>query len=316
LNTASHLVKPPALRAGDTVAIVAPASAIERELLERGCSALRKLGYVPTYNESILESDLYFAGTPERRVREFHDMFARDDVRAILCARGGYGCNYLLPQIDVDLVRKHPKVFVGYSDVTTLLTWLHDAAGLVTFHGPMVTKDFAFTAGVDLNAWQAIVGGTAQSWTSDTLRPIVTGSAEGRLYGGCLSMLTASLGTPYEICTDGVILFIEDVDARPYQIDRMLMQLKLAGKLSNVRGIVFGVMQDCLPSRPVAYELIDVIRRVVEDLCVPVAFGLNSGHVKSGNLTLPLGVQASLVVQDQGGQLSILEPAVAPRAKG
>src|SRR5437879_10712342 len=135
--------KPPALQPGDTVGIVAPASNIKRELLDKGCEVLRQQGYRPFYFDSILEHDLYFAGSVQRRARELEEMFARDDVKAILCARGGYGANYLLQALDVRKIIAHPKIFVGYSDITTLLTYLSDAARIVTFHGPMVTKDFA-----------------------------------------------------------------------------------------------------------------------------------------------------------------------------
>jgi muramoyltetrapeptide carboxypeptidase len=308
LTSTPQIVKPAALCRGDKVGIIAPAGPIERELLERGCDALRAMGYQPVCNESILNAELYFAGSVERRVRELEEMFAREDVRAVLCARGGYGCNYLLPRIDIGLIRRNPKVFVGYSDVTTLLTWLHDAAGLVTFHGPMLTKDFAVPQGVDLASWQAALGGG--KWSSPALLPVVQGEAQGKLYGGCLSLLAASLGTPYEIKTEGTILFIEEIDEKPYRVDRMLMQLKLAGKLSNVRGIVFGAMQDCHPLPDAGYTLVNVIRRVVGDLGVPVAYGLNSGHVACGNVTLPVGVQVSLAVNADVAELDILESAV------
>src|SRR5580704_15839815 len=224
-------VRPPALQSGDIVGIVAPASDVRRELLEDGCNALRGLGYKPFYLDSILDRDLYFAGSVKRRARELEEMFTRDEVRAIVCARGGYGANYLLQTLNLDNIKTHPKIFVGYSDVTSLLTYISDFTGLVTFHGPMVTKDFAHSDGVDLPTWEAALSG-ASEWnidfgTESGAKPLVAGSAEGILYGGCLSMLAASLGTPYEIHTEGTILFIEDVAAKPYQIDRMLMQLKL-----------------------------------------------------------------------------------------
>ena len=135
-------IKPPALRPGDTIGIVALASKIKRELLEAGCDALRRRGYKPLYLDSILEKDLYFAGSAERRARELDEMFMRDEVRAIICARGGYGTNYLLDTLNLERIATHPKIFVGYSDITTLLTYILDSTGLVTFHGPMVTKDF------------------------------------------------------------------------------------------------------------------------------------------------------------------------------
>ena len=240
-------------------------------------------------------------------------MFLRDDVQAIVCARGGYGSNYLLDSINVANLKSHPKIFVGYSDITSLLTYVSDAIGLMTFHGPMVAKDFAHPDGIDIDSWNAALT-AASAWTinfgaESGARPLVAGSAEGALYGGCLSMLVASLGTPYEIHTAGTILFIEDVAAKPYQIDRMLMQLKLAGKFEDVRGIIFGEMLDCLQNKEQHYTLEDVMLRVIGDLEVPVAYGLRSGHVSRGNITLPLGVRAELKVDKNQGSLQILESA-------
>ncbi len=314
--TAKPRVKPPTLKPGDVVGIVAPASDIKRELLEAGCDALRELGYKPFYFDSILERDSYFAGSHERRAHELQEMFERDDVRAIICARGGYGSNYLLNALDLPRIASHPKIFVGYSDITTLLTYFADAGGFVTFHGPMVTKDFAHENGVDLKSWEAALAGHSQ-WelelgTDVGVRPLLQGSAEGILYGGCLSMLVGSLGTPYEIQTEGTILFIEDVATKPYQIDRMLMQLKLAGKLADVRGIIFGEMVDCYQSKDQPYTLEDVVMRALCELHVPVAYGLHSGHVTSGNITLPIGVRAAMKVTSEGLTLKMLESATAP----
>jgi muramoyltetrapeptide carboxypeptidase len=308
--------KPPALQPGDIIGIVAPASNIKRESLDAGCDALRNLGYKPCYLDSILEKDLYFAGSAERRARELDEMFTRDEVRAIFCARGGYGANYLLDNLNLDNIRAHPKIFVGYSDITTLLTYIIDSAGLVTFHGPMVTKDFDHSDGVDLGSWEAALTGTS-AWELNLgpesgARPLLAGSAEGILYGGCLSMLVASLGTPYEIRTKGTILFIEDAGEKPYQIDRMLMQLKLAGKFEGVRGIVFGEMLDCSQTRNQDYTLEEVVLRMIGDLGVPVAYGLRSGHVSRRNITLPFGVRAALSVGQKEGSLRILESATSP----
>src|SRR5271169_6692423 len=150
-------LRPPALRPGDTVGIIAPAGPIEPDALEAGCAALLRMGYHPFYLRSILDRDLYFAGSVERRLGELHEMFRRREVRAIICARGGYGCNYLLPHLHKGLIRRNPKIFVGCSDVTTLLTYLSDAAGLVTFHGPMAAGDFSRPDGVDEDAWFAAV---------------------------------------------------------------------------------------------------------------------------------------------------------------
>jgi len=306
-------IKPPALQPGDTVGIVAPASNIQRELLEAGCERLRRLGYKPFYSDSIFDQDLYFAGSVERRARELEEMFERDDVRALLCARGGYGSNYLLGALDLKKIASHPKIFVGYSDNTTLLTWFADSAGFVTFHGPMVTKDFARADGVDWASWEAALNGLSH-WALDLgadsgVKPLVEGSAEGILYGGCLSMLVASLGTPYEIRSNDTILFLEDVAAKPFQIDRMLMQLKLAGKLADVRGIIFGEMLDCIQDKDQGYALEEVVLRLVGDLGVPVAYGVRSGHVSRGNITLPIGVRAALNVGSREVSLKIQEAA-------
>jgi muramoyltetrapeptide carboxypeptidase len=330
-------IKPPALRPGDTVGIVAPASAIQKNLLEAGCAGLRRFGYKPFYLDSILEQDLYFAGSVKRRARELEEMFTRDDVRAIVCARGGYGSNYLLDDLNLQTLKAHPKIFVGYSDITSLLTYVSDAASLVTFHGPMVTKDFASETGVDSGSWLAALTGHRDRQTGGTARPsllpteaggwemlfsgpsnvrgLARGEAVGTLYGGCLSILTASLGTPYEIKTAGTILFLEDVATKPFQVDRMLMQLKLAGKLDDVRGIIFGEMSDCIQHADQSYTLEEVIMRVLGDLNVPIAFGLPSGHVAGENITLPIGVNAKLSVGDDV-RLSILEAATASAPSG
>jgi len=317
-NSPIPRIKPPALQPGDTIGIIAPASNIKRELLEVGCNALRTLGYKPIYKESILDKDLYFAGSVQRRSSELNEVFARDDVRAIVCARGGYGVNYLLESLDLAKIKSHPKIFVGYSDLTNLMTHILDSTGLITFHGPMVAKDFAQPGGVDLASWKAALIGASQwaihSGNDSGMKPLAVGSAEGILYGGCLSILVSSLGTPYEINTQGTILFIEDVGAKPYQIDRMLMQLKLAGKLADVRGLVFGEMLDCKQVKNQEYTLEQVVLRVVGDLGVPIAFGLRSGHVSQGNITLPIGVRAALEVDSNLASLRILESATVPVA--
>jgi muramoyltetrapeptide carboxypeptidase len=310
-NAHTQLVKPAALRTGDTVAIVAPASSIKQADLEAGCDALRRAGYKPVYLNTILDRDVFFAGSVQRRLAELEVMFEREDVRAVLCARGGYGANYLLSQLDLGKIKAQSKIFIGYSDVTCLLTLFADA-GLVSFHGPMAAKDWSHDGGVDLPSWQLALSQSAP-WNvplNSKVTSLVAGEAEGILYGGCLSILVASLGTPYEIKTAGKILFIEDVAAKPYQIDRMLMQLKLGGYLDEVRGMIFGEMLDCVQSSTQDYTLQEVIKRIVEDLGVPVAFGVKSGHVSGGNITLPFGLGAKLEVQANQVKLRILESAV------
>jgi len=303
-------ILPAALRAGDTVGVIAPAGPITPEALATGLAALERRGYRPVHQPSILDRDLYFAGSVLRRVDELHQMFADPEVKGIVCFRGGYGCNYLLPHIDLDLVRSHPKFFCGCSDVTTLLTYFCDRAGLVVFHGPMLQRD-AQPDGVDEESWRAATSGTSSVRDfGNQVQVLVPGHAEGILYGGCLSLLCASLGTPYEIETRDTILFIEDVAEPAFRIDRMLMHLKLAGKLDAVRGIIFGEMLDCARGAE-GYTLQEVVLRVVGGLGVPVLYGLPSGHVTRGNITIPLGVAAQL---DAGATVVLRHPAAARNA--
>lgn len=296
--------------------VIAPASPIERVQFEAGCAALASIGYELFYVDSIFDRERYFSGSLRRRIDEFNHMWARPEIKAIVCARGGYGCNYLLPEIDLELIAANPKIFVGYSDVTSLLTYITDATGMATFHGPMVAKDFAVPGGVDLANWGRTLSGepVQMAFPSDSeVVPLIRGYAQGRLYGGCLSMLAASMGTPYEIQTDGTILFVEDIATKPYQVDRMLMQLKLGGKLDGVRGILFGQMVDCEPAPGSDYTIRDVVASIAGDLSIPVAYGFRSGHVRGGNITLPIGVEATLQVQDEEVRLA-WQPATATQS--
>jgi muramoyltetrapeptide carboxypeptidase len=305
------LLKPPVVPNDALVAVVSPASTPQAERVESGLRALRELGYAPQAAEHVLtRGPLYFAGTPEMRLRDLHHAFADDEVRAIFSTRGGYGSNYLLDALDLDLIAESAKPFIGYSDLTAPQLWLLDQIQLPAFHGPMLSADFARDDGVHLPSLQAALGGETYSvGGAEGLRTLHPGRARGILYGGCLSMLVALLGTPYEPQTEGKLLFLEDVNAKPYQIDRMLWQLSQAGKLDDVRGIVFGEMLDCLsPGAPP--ELLDeVILRVFDKFQGPIAIGLRSGHVSRSNVTLTFGVEAELLAANQA-QLNLLQPAV------
>jgi muramoyltetrapeptide carboxypeptidase len=303
----AKMIRPPALRKGDKVGLLAPASSFSRGDFLSGCDRLRTMGYEPVYAQDIFDRDIYFAGTPERRTREFHELWQREGVAALICVRGGYGSNYLLEKLDYNLMAARPKILIGCSDITSLLTAINDRTGLVTFHGPMVAKDIAGET-LDLSSWNNSLQGAA-NWNVPTagVEVLRAGKAEGRLYGGCLSMLVASLGTPFEVHTEGTILFIEDIAEKPFRIDRMLMQLHLAGKLEQVRGFVFGEMLDCLPPKGETYTLQQVIMRVLSPYNVPIVYGLKSGHVTKGNITLPIGVQAELAAGNPGVTLRILE---------
>jgi len=309
----SHkIIQPPALKRGDRIGIVAPASSFSKQAFEDGCNRLRGMGYEPVYSPGIFERDLYFAGSVARRREEFEDLLRLPEIAALICVRGGYGSNYLLESLNFDLFARHPKIILGCSDITSLLTVITDRTGLVTFHGPMIAKDIA-EGTFDEKSWkECLEGGSGWHIASPDLKILQPGHAKGRLYGGCLSMLAASLGTPYQIETDDTILFIEDVAEKPFRIDRMLMQLHLAGCLNRVRGFIFGEMLDCVPPKNETYTLQQVITRVLSPYKVPIVFGLKSGHVSSGNITLPIGVEAELIAE-QGVELKILEAATQIR---
>lgn len=281
---------------GDTLGIVAPASAVQKDKLEAGCAALRERGYKVFFFESILDRELYFAGEHARRAWELEQMFLKPFVRGVLCARGGYGSNYLLEKLRPEVFRDNPKMFMGYSDVTTLLTWITDRSDMVTYHGPMVAKDWA-EAGVAVEELRT--SGFTLEYSGEPVQPHV-GEAEGVLYGGCLSLLVATIGTPYEIQTDGTVLFLEDVNAKPYQIDRMLMQLRHAGMLDRVKGIVFGEMADCVQPGGQDYPLQQAVLQALDGIDVPIGWGVPSGHVANPpSRILPIGAPASLVVDEK-----------------
>jgi muramoyltetrapeptide carboxypeptidase len=308
------VIKPPALRAGDAVAIVAPASNLKADYLARGVAELERLGFRARYEPGILDKARYTAGDDERRAAELMRAFADPEIKAVWAARGGYGSMRLFKLLDESLIGRRPKIFIGYSDITAISLYFHRRFGWVTFHGPMASKDLA---------------GGEEHYDRETLIKAITGAAPmgeirsnktemlhrgaeervtGQLLGGCLSLITAMMGAPDELDTRGSILFLEDTATRPYAIDRMLQQLKLAGKFDEVRGIVFGEMTDCIQHADQGYRIQDVLAECTADLNIPVMFGLPSGHSPRGNLTLPLGVTATL---DAGrGSLSIDEPAV------
>lgn len=309
--------RPPALEPGGGIRLISPASWFDAKKVELGIETLRAMGYRPEIARNALAHYAeYFAGTAAERLEDLHDAFVDPSITAIICNRGGYGSMDLLRNIDIERVRKHPKIFIGCSDITTLLTWIHDATGQVTFHGPMAAGDFSRLHGVDVDSWQHALSETTpwQLNGKDGLRVLKGGRATGKFYGGCLSMLVASLGTPYEIHTDNTILFLEEVATKPYQIDRMLVQLRLAGKLDRVQGIVFGPMRDCVQPGQPPEMLENVLLRVLADFSGPIAIGLRSGHVEERNLTLPIGVASDL---DLTGDpiLRFLESAVTLEAR-
>jgi muramoyltetrapeptide carboxypeptidase len=255
----------------------------------------------------------YFSGTPEERLADLHRAFTDPETRAIICTRGGYGSNYLLDGLDLDLIRRHPKPFFAYSDMTAVQTWLLDQIGLVSFHGPMVAADFSVQDGVHLESFRSsITTGMVEVGAEQGMRMLRPGRARGVMYGGCLSILTAALGTEFAPQTEGKLLFLEDVGTKPYQIDRMLRQMILAGKFEGARGFIFGEMHDCGSRGADPRLLEEVILRLLAPFEVPIAIGLRSGHVSGGNVTLPLGIEAELNLESDQPLLRYLEPAVNP----
>lgn len=309
-------VKPAALRPGAKLAVLSPASTPKPDLVQTGIDCLHRLGYRTLLMPHALDrGPLYYAGTVEHRLADLHAAFADAAIDGIVCTRGGWGSAELLPHLNMDLVRANPKVFVGYSDHTSLHVWLAREAGLVTFYGPMVAADFARPDGYDPASWTHAIGGDAL-WSlssTDGLRVLRPGIAQGTLDGGCLSILAESLGTPFAALPASAdqprILFLEDIGTKPYQWDRMLLHLRYAGLLQHVTGIVFGDMKQCVaPSEEALLET--AILHALADFPGPIAIGLRSAHVDGANLTLPLGVCVRLDLSEKDmPKLEFLEKA-------
>jgi muramoyltetrapeptide carboxypeptidase len=304
-------LKPPALRPGDSVRVLSLASPVDQERLKKGCDELTKLGYEPKCApESVLAREGFFAGSASSRVAALKTAFAESSTRAVICARGGYGSNYLLEGLSVALTS--PKIFIGYSDLTSLQIFLWQKFRWVTHYGPMVAagldKGAENPAGYDRDSLSRALTETKQGWLMDLKgQALSPGVAEGILLGGCLTMVETSLGTPWELDTHGAILILEDRGMKPWQVDRALMHLKQAGKFRAVTGIILGEFPEC--EAPAGTETVkDVVRRILGPLGIPVIWGAPVGHTTQPMLTLPIGVMARLST-DGAGKLEILEPA-------
>jgi muramoyltetrapeptide carboxypeptidase len=283
--------KRPTLRQGSRLAIVSPASAAKSHLVEMGCVRLRAFGYQTVMMpHALARGPLYYAGTAVERVADLHEAFADTSVGGILCTRGGWGSAELLPLLDKELILAHPKVFVGYSDHTSLHTWLWNECRLMTFYAPMVAADWSKVDGVHERTWMAALHDA--SWSvgaDDGIRILRAGQAEGRLLGGCLAMLAESLGTPWAFkVEEPCILFLEDIGVKPYQWDRMIQHLRFAGVLRQVRGIVLGDMSANVT--PEEMPLLEAACfHALQDFDGPIYIGLQCGHVDRSNRSLPLG---------------------------
>jgi muramoyltetrapeptide carboxypeptidase len=310
--TARPLIKLKPVPRGAGIRIIAPASFAKQERVDLGLAALTRLGFAPRLAENAqARGPLFFAGTTEQRVADLRAAFADPEAQIVMALRGGYGSNYVLPGLDLKQIQKNPKPFFAYSDLTGVQLRLLDEIGLPAFHGPMAAADFYLEDGVHLASFEAALAGERYSvGPNEGLRPLKAGTARGTLYGGCLSILVSLLGTPWEPHTEGKLLFLEDTGAKPYQIDRMLWQLRHAGKLKDVTGIVFGEMLDCASPGMTPEFLEQVIARALDDFPGPIAFGLRSGHVSRQNVTLVFGTNAELnLASHQEPQLTLEFPS-------
>jgi len=292
-----ELISPPRLEPGDYIGIAAPASHFRPDALQQGMAVLNKMGFRTRPAPALFDRQGYLAGSDESRAADLHHLFRDPAVKGIFCARGGYGSMRLLPHLDWDLVRTHPKVFMGFSDVTVLLALFYQRSGLVTYHGPLVTE----LGRVSQDTQQAVVRALA-SWDDIIIQPargvvVQPGAASGPLLGGNLTLFCHLLGTPFEPRVAGHLIFIEDRGEELYRIDRMLWQLYLAGWFDKIKGLVLGHFTDCGDMAGICELVVGLCNRPI-----PVMAGFEIGHADP-NLTLPIGKQATL--DTQSGTLSI-----------
>jgi muramoyltetrapeptide carboxypeptidase len=292
------VLKPAAVRPGARIGIVSPASPFSREEFERGVGELRRLGFEPTYDDDVFaRTGSYLAGTAALRAAAFSRAWADPSIAALLAVRGGYGSVQLLPLLDQELIRRTPKLFIGYSDNTSLLSWLTCRCGITALHGPMIEGRLAKgEQGFDADSMLGFMqDGEGRTLSPDGLAVVRGGEAAGPLFGGTITQLAASLGTPYAFDPPaGCVLFLEDVNERPYRLDRMLTQLRLAGILDRARALVFGEMRACDEANGQASAL-DVIRGLTPECEGPIITGFPSGHTTGPCWTLPLGVRVRIV---------------------
>jgi len=314
-------IKPPHLQHGDTIGIIAPASAPpDPKAIDRSVAALEGLGFKTKLAPNVRRRWGFLAGDDRDRAGDLMRMFTDRKVDAIVCVRGGYGTSRLLSRLDYGVIRRNPKIFTGYSDITSLHFAFLKRSGLITFHGPMLNSDFAnddmpdFTLASFLRTVTQVApaGSVCQEYPHQTVRVLREGRVSGPLLGGNLTLIVACLGTPYQPSFRGKILFFEDLDEVPYRFDRMLTQLLNAGLLQQVKGIAIGINRDCVdPKARRAKEyrqtLEDVLAERLLPLGVPVVIGLPFGHVPH-NATLPVGGRATL--DAEAGDLVIEEAAV------
>jgi muramoyltetrapeptide carboxypeptidase len=307
------LIKPPLLQPGDLVGMITPASNVPNpeESYAKLDRNMQAIGLKVRFGDNVRKHGGYIAGPEDGRAADLHSMFADPAIKAVFCIRGGYGSPQLLDRIDYQLIRRNPKVFLGYSDITALHLAIHQKTGLVTFHGAAWNRELTPFTMEHLKRvlFQREPVGKIPVAPTHTVKALIPGKARGRLTGGNLSLITNLLGTPYEIQTRGAILCVEDVGEDPYRIDRMFTQLRLAGKLDGIAGLVWGECHNCVSKTAPPYLMTEVYDRILSKLKCPVLTGLQFGHTDD-QAALPYGVMAEL---DAGkGELTITESAFRP----
>ena len=303
-------ILPRRLMLGDTVGLISPASAIKEKNLTQVIEFLTAYGFQVKVGQHVLDQYGYLAGGDRDRAADVNAMFADDQVQAILTLRGGWGCNRILPMLDYSLIRRHPKILMGFSDITSLLLGIYARSGVITFHGPVGISTWNWFS---LNYAQRILLNSEaiefQNLTSHPSYTITKGKARGRLLGGNLSVLTAMVGTPYLPSWKNTILFVEEVREDIYRVDRMLTQLKLGGILEQLSGFIFANCSDCSKEdddEP-TLTLSQVLSDHIAPLAIPAWYGSMIGHIQK-QFIVPLGVEVE--IDAERGTILMLEPAV------
>lgn len=297
------VIKPSRLNPGDMLGLISPGSNISEKELEESKDNLTKLGFKVLPAKNVLAKHGYLGGTDIQRAEDINEMFANKEVKGIVCTRGGYGCARILPLLDYDLIRNNPKVLIGYSDITSLLYGLYSQTGLVCFHGPVGTSTYNefsvknFTNVLVNPSKSLLLNNAPPEKDSEYYKPriIKGGKAQGLLTGGNLSIVVSLIGTPYDIDTAGKILFLEEVGEEPYRVDRMLTQMKQAGKFNKVKGIILGIFTSAESKKenyPESLSLFEVLSDRLAGLGVPVVYGMSFGHIVN-KFTLPVGVHCT-----------------------
>lgn len=304
-----RILAPHRLSPGGRIGIVAPSSAFEDAAFRRGVDVLREMGFLPVIPEALYRKKRYLAGEDAHRAHLVNRMFADDDIQAILCARGGYGASRVLPHLDWGAICGRPKIFVGFSDISVLLTAISNRCGMVTFHGPVVTSLAASDPETRASLRAALCSPEPLAYAPE--RPVVLrpGKGRGPVTGGNLCTLCHLAGTAFAPETAGRILLLEDCGEPPYKIDRMLTHLKMCGWFDALAGVVIGSFERCGE----ASTILEIVAEVFEDAPFPVLGGFEIGH-GARNLTLPMGIEA--VLDAEGGRLAFCEPATAPGGGG